>query len=175
VNAPQATDLGPTLALRMLVFGLVLVYHLMAPLIIPCGIAYLTFSYVTERYNLLFVYKSLWESGGSLWQSAFHNFMLLILLFQCVMIGLLAVNKFIAVAAIAPLPIITCIAWYSMFKLYCHMGQWGSLQDGFEGEEDSIDLDSFVNAYIQPPFIPLPSNDNGDQEEGGDSAPLSSF
>ena len=150
---PDSSYFASVLATRMLIFGLVLIYNVMAPLIIPFGILYFTFSYIVDRYNFILCFKRPWDGGGILWQSSFHHFMMLIMLFQGTMIALLAVNQFAPVAALAPLPILTLAVWFSVWHLYHPLGEHGSVMDGWDGEE--IDYEAFKTAYIQPPFRPI--------------------
>jgi hypothetical protein len=185
VNSPPKYNFATAAADQLLIFTIVLVYNVMAPLIVAFGIAYFVVVYIVERHNLVFVFKNRYQGGGLIWQSQFHMFMVAVITFQLVMVGLLGLNKFVAGIAIVPLPFISLLVWYFIYVQFDRLGRWGPIEDApsktwvarckakarlFEGDEMDVisgkDEDGdekqslhggqgMATAYRQPAFVPI--------------------
>ena len=56
-------------------FFIGLVYCIINPIIAPTVLLFFLVVILTQRYNSLYVYKTLYESGGRLWGVTFSHFM----------------------------------------------------------------------------------------------------
>ncbi|KAI9028654.1 hypothetical protein DFJ74DRAFT_496688 [Hyaloraphidium curvatum] len=100
--------------LNMLV--ICIVYSVQAPIILLAGMFYFGFGYLVYKHQLVYVYVKEWENHGRHWPLVFNRTVLGLIIFQLVMIGLLAVKQApLYATAIVPLLLVTIL-----FYTYCN-------------------------------------------------------
>ena len=72
---PHHLPCHPTLPALPPGFFIGLVYCIINPIIAPTVLLFFLVVILTQRYNSLYVYKTLYESGGRLWGVTFSHFM----------------------------------------------------------------------------------------------------
>lgn len=77
--------------LNMLV--ICIVYSVQAPIILIAGLFYFGFGYLVYKHQLVYVYVKEWENHGRHWPLVFNRTVFGLVIFQLVMIGLLAVKQ----------------------------------------------------------------------------------
>ncbi len=100
-----------TMAMHILIFIIMLVYSVMAPLIIVFGVIYFVLALLAARYDIIFVSKQEWQGGGSFWPITFHMLIVGLLIFQGVMVGYLSILKFALVPLLLGAPLLTVLYW----------------------------------------------------------------
>jgi hypothetical protein len=70
-----------------------LVYSVQAPVILIAGLFYFGFGYIVYKHQLVYVYVKEWENHGRHWPLVFNRTVFGLVVFQLVMIGLLAVKQ----------------------------------------------------------------------------------
>lgn len=110
----------------LLIFIIVLTYSSIAPLILPFGALYCALAYATTRYNLIYVYKSSYESGGKIFPSIINRICFGVVLYQVTLGGVFSINLYPIGASISFfLVLVTLLFWYRLmshykkYSLYC--------------------------------------------------------
>jgi len=105
---PGGLDYGGSYSNNLLIIVIVLAYSIIAPIILPFGAMYFGLYSLSHRYNLLNVYTSNYETGGTLWHRVFKFSCIGLLISQITLIGLMALKEgFQQGPCLIPLPIIT--------------------------------------------------------------------
>lgn len=100
--------------LNMLV--ICIVYSVQAPIILIPGLFYFGFGYLVYKHQLVYVYVKEWENHGRHWPLVFNRTVFGLIIFQLVMIGLLAVKQS-ALNAMAVIPLLLATM---LFYTYCN-------------------------------------------------------
>src|SRR5262249_18790582 len=112
----------------LLVYTIVLVYSVMAPIISLFGLGYFVLQYLVQRYQLVYVYSPKWTGGGLLFSSVLYHHMLGgLLLFQLTMLGVLSVGEFGGVGALAILPLVTLGFWVLVYRRWNEISYYGAV------------------------------------------------
>jgi len=77
-----------------IIFLVVLTYSTISPLILPFGIIYFGLSYLTVKYNIIYVFKQDYEGGGIMWPIMFNHICFGVGLYQITITGVLSINFF---------------------------------------------------------------------------------
>ncbi|PRP89737.1 hypothetical protein PROFUN_00079 [Planoprotostelium fungivorum] len=81
-------------AKELVVFAIVLTYSTISPFILLWGLLYFFLAYFTSIYNLQYVYRSPFSSGGFLWISTFDRILFSLFLYHLVMAATFVANGF---------------------------------------------------------------------------------
>ncbi|KAK6782112.1 hypothetical protein RDI58_019908 [Solanum bulbocastanum] len=93
----------------MLIMTIVLCYSVIAPIIIPFGVAYFGLGWLLLRNQALKVYVPSFESYGRMWPHIYTRMIATLILYQVTMLGYFGVKKFKPTPVLFPLPIISLI------------------------------------------------------------------
>ncbi|KAG0541642.1 hypothetical protein BDA96_02G034500 [Sorghum bicolor] len=100
----------------MLIATVVLCYSVIAPLIIPFGVAYFALGWLIAKNQILRVYVPSYESYGRMWPHMHTRIITALMVYQTTMIGFIPLKKFYYVPVLVPLLPISII-----FAYVCHM------------------------------------------------------
>ncbi|KAG2631650.1 hypothetical protein PVAP13_2NG039100 [Panicum virgatum] len=132
----------------MLIATVVLCYSVMAPLIIPFGVAYFALGWLIAKNQVLRVYVPSYESNGRMWPHMHTRIIAALLLYQATMIGVIGLKKFIYSPILAPLLPISFI-----FAYICHMRFYPAfantpLEVAQHELKETPNMDAIYTAYI---------------------------
>jgi len=141
----------------ILIFVIGITYSTMSPLVLPFIVVYFGFAWFSERYNLIYVYKHRWDTGG-LYMPYIITFMFIgTLIYQLTMVGVLGLFVF-AYAPIALLLLITTIVYWIFIHARFITRASGNLPLELcreaDSEEDLYTPNEWKSAYIQPELQP---------------------
>lgn len=105
----QTMTYGDVLPNHTLVILLGVVFAAINPIITLTALVYFVTNIIVWRYQLLYVYKEEYQSGGKLWMQVFDQILAGLIIMQIMMIGLLGVKKFPFAPVVIPLPFITIL------------------------------------------------------------------
>lgn len=74
-----------------ILFGLV--FSVINPLVPAMCIVYFLVAHLTDKYNLLYVQRPAYQSGGQLWKQVFEQIIVGLLWFQVIMVALMAIKQ----------------------------------------------------------------------------------
>jgi len=135
LNQPPNVWITPRLTMDLLVFLIVTFYSTIYPLILPFGLIYFIFAYLSTKYNLLYVYEIPWESGANLWPNLFSRMMVGVMIYQLVLVGLFAIFLNIAGAVVCGVLFLATILFTQItHKIYDHRFEYGSLDDTYKSD-----------------------------------------
>lgn len=100
----------------MLIATVVLCYSVIAPLIIPFGVAYFALGWLIARNQILRVYVPSYESYGRMWPHMHTRIIAALMVYQTTMIGFISLKKFAYASVLVPLLPASII-----FAYVCHM------------------------------------------------------
>ncbi|CAG8522184.1 3679_t:CDS:2, partial [Acaulospora colombiana] len=94
--------------LHLFIFTIVMLYSVIAPVILIFCLLYFELAYLTYKYQLIFVYTTKAESGGTFWRVLFNRMIISTIFWQLVMIGVINMKgaHFQSIVLI-PLPVMT--------------------------------------------------------------------
>ncbi|KAL3133713.1 hypothetical protein ABBQ32_008207 [Trebouxia sp. C0010 RCD-2024] len=99
---------GTNVANDTIIMLIGLVYCVIQPIIAPLALIYFGIGVLIWKYQVVYVYVPLVESGGKLWMQIFQHIITAMLFFQIIMIALFGIKKAPGPAVLtAPLPFIT--------------------------------------------------------------------
>jgi len=146
--APGDLGYGTRVPNDMLIATVVLCYSVMAPLIIPFGVAYFALGWLIAKNQVLRVYVPSYESNGRMWPHMHTRIIAALLLYQATMIGVIGLKKFIYSPILAPLLPISFI-----FAYICHMRFYPAfantpLEVAQHELKETPNMDAIYTAYI---------------------------
>eukprot|EP00803_Ostreobium_quekettii_P011457 evm.model.scf_1059.5 EVM.evm.TU.scf_1059.5 scf_1059:28549-38537(-) len=103
----QTMTYGDVVPDHTMVILLGVVFAAINPIITVTALAYFLVNTIAWRYQVLYVYKEEYQSGGKMWVQVFDQVLLALLLMQAMIIGLLGIKKFAFSLLVIPLPFIT--------------------------------------------------------------------
>eukprot|EP00035_Acanthoeca_spectabilis_P009999 m.176273 g.176273 ORF g.176273 m.176273 type:complete len:825 (+) comp14895_c0_seq19:3120-5594(+) len=119
VMEPGHIDYGKLLPQQLVVYLIVLAYANVAPIIVLFGIFYFVLGYFTWKHQLLMVYTTICESGGTHWHRIFKFILIGVAISQATLIGVVAAMRGIKQGPfLAPLLIITYFFYYHFDTKY---------------------------------------------------------
>jgi calcium permeable stress-gated cation channel len=77
----------------LMVLMILTTYMCIAPLLLPCGVAYFAFAYCMYKYQLLYVFVNEYQSGGKMWYQVFNRSMIILVCGSLVLLGYLGLKK----------------------------------------------------------------------------------
>ncbi|EIE18583.1 DUF221-domain-containing protein [Coccomyxa subellipsoidea C-169] len=105
----QTMKYGRILPQHTITILLGLVFCIMNPIICPMCLIYFLITTGTEKYNLLYVYTSEYESGGQLWPTVYWQVITALFTFQLFMVGILGAKGSYTSSVVVPLLFFTVI------------------------------------------------------------------
>ncbi|KAF8732286.1 hypothetical protein HU200_016266 [Digitaria exilis] len=138
----------------MLIVTVVLCYSVMAPLIIPFGVAYFALGWLIAKNQVLRVYVPSYESNGRMWPHMHTRIIAALLLYQATMIGVFGLKEFTYSPILVPLLPISFI-----FAYICHMRFYPAfantpLEVTQHELKETPNMDAIYTAYIPPCLKP---------------------
>lgn len=107
-----------------ILFLIGITYCCINPIIAPILLIYFSISFISEKYNHMYIYNKKHESGGHLWTCVFNQFIISLYIFQLIMI-LQFYSSYDKFLVLLPLPFITSIYHYINYMLFVPL--WESL------------------------------------------------
>ncbi|DBA75042.1 hypothetical protein WJX77_009599 [Trebouxia sp. C0004] len=99
---------GTNVANDTIIMLIGLVYCVIQPIIAPLALIYFAIGTLIWKYQVVYVYVPLVESGGKLWMQIFQHIITAMMFFQIIMIALFGIKKSPGPAILtAPLPFLT--------------------------------------------------------------------
>ncbi|KAG2639937.1 hypothetical protein PVAP13_2KG035200 [Panicum virgatum] len=146
--APGDLGYGTRVPNDMLIATVVLCYSVMAPLIIPFGVAYFALGWLIAKNQVLRVYVPSYESNGRMWPHMHTRIIAALLLYQATMIGVIGLKKFYYSPILVPLLPISFI-----FAYICHMRFYPAfantpLEVAQHELKETPNMDAIYTAYI---------------------------
>ncbi|GAX72896.1 hypothetical protein CEUSTIGMA_g351.t1 [Chlamydomonas eustigma] len=114
----QHQGLGSTIPYYMMAFFLGVMYCIINPIIAPTLLIYLMMAILAQRYNVMYVFKPMYESGGQVWGTVLHQVMVSLYLMQIFMLVLLSIKAFRFAPLIVPLIFFTFLFHVSVYLLF---------------------------------------------------------
>lgn len=139
----------------MLIVTIVLCYSVIAPLIIPFGVAYFALGWLIAKNQVLRVYiPSCYESNGRMWPHMHTRIIAALLIYQTTMLGVIGLKKFVYVPILVPLIPISFI-----FAYICHMRFYPAfsktpLEVAHQELKETPNMATIYTAYIPPCLKP---------------------
>ncbi|KAL8138399.1 hypothetical protein V2J09_004400 [Rumex salicifolius] len=150
----------------MLVLTLVLCYSVIAPLIIPFGVAYFGLGWLVLRNQVLKVYVPSYESNGRMWPHIHTRVVGALMLYQLTMLGYFGVKKFHYTPILIPLPIITLIFALVCKDKFYRFFQNTALEVVCSNElREAPNMDQVFQSFIPPCLLQLHEKQEEDEFE----------
>eukprot|EP00026_Physarum_polycephalum_P003384 Phypoly_transcript_03395.p1 GENE.Phypoly_transcript_03395~~Phypoly_transcript_03395.p1 ORF type:complete len:819 (+),score=48.98 Phypoly_transcript_03395:115-2457(+) len=108
-EAPGSFSYAQTYTTHLLVFTVLLVYSTIAPFIMIWGVLYFCLGYISNKYNIIYVYIPIWEGGGKHWEEVFHRIYAALILYQVVLAGVFGIFKFIPGVVVSAVCIVASV------------------------------------------------------------------
>ncbi|KAG1457603.1 hypothetical protein G6F55_005827 [Rhizopus delemar] len=122
---PPEFDYPKSYNLLLFFFTVSLLYSAMSPLILPFAFLYFAVASMVYKYLLVYVYETRMESGGKIWPVLFQTIMSSTVLFQCIMILVLAFKGgHLQAYILIPLPFFTLAYQYFYHRRMLALGSY---------------------------------------------------
>ncbi len=170
---PGSFPYGRFLAHDLLILTVCLTYACLAPLILIAGVIFFSMSYVVYKHQILYVYETGFETGGSFFPAAFRRFIFALFTAQATMIGMfLLKGGMMQVYAIGALMVATFYFKYKMREMWEPVAASLPLEIATaldlmpQEPEDKLNSFEATTVYLQPeqrahavvePFIDPPN------------------
>lgn len=151
----------------MLILTIVLCYSVIAPMIIPFGLAYFGIGWLVLRNQALKVYVPSFESYGRMWPHMHMRVVSALLLYQVTMVGYFGIKEFVYTPVLVPLPVITFI-----FAFVCSKKFYGAFErpvlEVVAGKlKEAPDMGLVFREFIPPS---LQQSEKADEDEFEDAS-----
>lgn len=154
----------------MLIITIVLCYSVIAPMIIPFGVAYFGLGWLVLRNQALKVYVPSFESYGKMWPHMHLRLVAALILYQVTMVGYFGVKKFYYTPILIPLPIASLIFSYVCRKKFYRFFQYTAVEIVASDEvKESPNMEQIYNSFL-PDCLILPDGEDPFEEEDASSA-----
>ncbi|KAG8385244.1 hypothetical protein BUALT_Bualt03G0021900 [Buddleja alternifolia] len=167
--APGSLGYATRIPGDMLIATIVLCYSVIAPLIIPFGVAYFGLGWVLLRNQVLKVYVPSYESYGKMWPHMYKRIVASLILYQVTMLGYFILKQFIFTPVLIPLPILSLIFVYVCNKKFYRSFQSTALDVARRELKENPNLEVVFKSFL-PPSLRYEKG-GGDEDEFED--PLS--
>ncbi|EPS64315.1 hypothetical protein M569_10465, partial [Genlisea aurea] len=134
----------------MLIVTVVLCYSVIAPLIIPFGVAYFGLGWLSFIPQVLKVYVPSYESYGRAWPHLFIRIVASLILYQVTMFGYFALKKFYSAVFLIPLPILSIIFISVCNKKFYRFFQTTALDVASHPLKETPDLKTVFRSFVPP-------------------------
>ncbi|XP_062187496.1 CSC1-like protein ERD4 [Phragmites australis] len=138
----------------MLIATVVLCYSVIAPLIIPFGVAYFALGWLIAKNQVLRVYVPSYESNGRMWPHMHTRIVGALLVYQTTMIGVIPLKKFYYAPILVPLlPMSFIFAYICQMRFYPSFSRT-PLEVAQHELKETLNIDAIYTAYIPPCLKP---------------------
>jgi len=184
-------------ATHLLVLLILLTYSTLAPFILIWGTLYFGMAYISQKYNIVYVFEPKYESGGLHWPLVFNRVCVGLIIYQLVLVGEFVIYSFTAGIVISAICLAaTILFWRYTIDQFSRSAEFGALDVFINPEaygsapaENELKLEmkeysdaethTSVNAYSQPSLrkiLPQPeydednNNNNNNESEASKTA-----
>ncbi|KAL6647064.1 hypothetical protein ACP70R_014501 [Stipagrostis hirtigluma subsp. patula] len=138
----------------MLIATVVLCYSVIAPLIIPFGVAYFALGWLIAKNQVLRVYVPSYESNGRMWPHMHTRIIAALLLYQTTMLGVILLKQFYYAPILIPLlPMSFIFAYVCQMRFYPSFTRT-PLEVAQHELKETPNMDAIYSAYIPPCLKP---------------------
>ncbi|KAG9439406.1 hypothetical protein H6P81_019571 [Aristolochia fimbriata] len=162
--APGDLGFGTRVPNDVLILTVVLCYSVIAPLIIPFGVAYFGLGWLILRNQALKVYIPSYESYGRMWPHMHLRILAALFLFQLTMIGYFSVKEFYYTPVLVFLPIISLVFAYVCSNCFYRSFDVTPLEVVAQSVKEVPNMEPIFAAYV-PPCLSYDKFDDADQYE----------
>lgn len=148
----------------MLIITIVLCYSVIAPLIIPFGVAYFGLGWLVLRNQALKVYVPAYESYGRLWPHINVRIIAALILYQVTVFGYLGVKKFFYAPFLIPLPILSLIFAFVCNKKFYRAFHDTALEVAARESKETPNMEQVFRTFI-PQSLNYEKNDDDQFED----------
>ncbi|EXB24359.1 Uncharacterized membrane protein [Morus notabilis] len=161
---PGALGYGTRIPGDMLIITIVLCYSVIAPLVIPFGVAYFGLGWLILRNQALNVYVPSYESYGRLWPHIHVRIIAALILYQVTMFGYLGVKKFYYSPILISLPILSLIFAFICNKKFYRAFHDTALEVVAQESKETPNLEQVFRSFI-PPSLNYEKSDDDQFED----------
>ncbi|XP_062189010.1 CSC1-like protein ERD4 [Phragmites australis] len=145
----------------MLIATVVFCYSVIAPLIIPFGVAYFALGWLIAKNQIMRVYVPSYESNGRMWPHMHTRIVGALLVYQITMIGVIPLKKFYYAPILVPLiPMSFIFAYICQMRFYPAFAKT-PLEVTQHELKEMPNMDTIYSAYIPPCLKPDKLEDLG--------------
>ncbi|XP_068657216.1 CSC1-like protein ERD4 isoform X2 [Aristolochia californica] len=152
----------------ILILTIVLCYSVIAPLILPFGVAYFGLGWLILRNQALKVYVPSYESYGRMWPHMHSRILAALFLFQLTMIGYLFVKTFYYAPILVFLPILSVVFAYVCSNRFYLSFRATPLEVVSQSAKEIPNMEAIFAAYV-PPCLSYDKFNDADQFEDAPS------
>uniref|UniRef100_A0A7N0VHY1 CSC1-like protein ERD4 n=1 Tax=Kalanchoe fedtschenkoi TaxID=63787 RepID=A0A7N0VHY1_KALFE len=134
----------------MLIITIVLCYSVIAPLIIPFGVAYFGLGWLVLRNQAIKVFVPSFESNGRMWPHMHNRILGALLLFQVTMFGYIGAKKKLYSLLLIPLLIATLIFAYICGEKFYKFFKCTALEVVARELKEVPNLERIYRSYVPP-------------------------
>ncbi|PIA30026.1 hypothetical protein AQUCO_05700019v1 [Aquilegia coerulea] len=134
----------------LLIVTIVLCYSVIAPVIIPFGVAYFGVGWLVLRNQALKVYVPSYESYGRMWPHMHGRILAALIIYQVTMIGYFSIKKFLYSPFAIPLPIFSIIFALMCRRKFYNSFRYTPLEVVCAKTKETPNLEAIYKAYIPP-------------------------
>ncbi|CAM8887727.1 unnamed protein product [Rhodiola kirilowii] len=134
----------------MLIITIVLCYSVIAPLIIPFGVAYFGIGWLVQRNQAIKVFVPSYESNGRMWPHINNRMLGALLLYQVTMFGYIGAKKKLFSLLLIPLPITTLLFAYVTSTKFYKFFQCTALEVVCRELKEVPNLERIYRSYLPP-------------------------
>eukprot|EP01025_Chloroclados_australasicus_P018159 TRINITY_DN1940_c0_g1_i1.p1 TRINITY_DN1940_c0_g1~~TRINITY_DN1940_c0_g1_i1.p1 ORF type:complete len:953 (-),score=103.81 TRINITY_DN1940_c0_g1_i1:1934-4792(-) len=109
---------GPEIPEHTITILIGLCFCCVQPLIAPICLLYFVSATIISRYQLVYVYREKFQSGGRMWPICFDQIFISLVIMQLTMLGLLGMKQFRYAPLLLPLILYNLVYYISMDRLY---------------------------------------------------------
>ncbi|KAL9269236.1 CSC1-like protein [Drosera capensis] len=149
----------------LLVLTIVICYSVIAPLIIPFGVAYFGLGWLVLRNQALKIFVPSYESYGRMWPHLYKRIVAALILYQVTMFGYFILKKFVYAALLIPLPIISLIFAFVCQKKFYRFFQTTTLEVVADEPKQSPNMEQVFRSFLPPSLATSPEKVENEQFE----------
>lgn len=138
----------------MLIVTVVLCYSVIAPLIMPFGVAYFALGWLIAKNQVLRVYVPSYESNGRMWPHMHTRIIASLMIYQATMIGIIGLKKFYYSAILTPLLVISLIFAYTCHTRFYPAFAKTPLEVASQELKEMPNMGAIYTAYMPPCLKP---------------------
>ncbi|CAM0905341.1 unnamed protein product [Alopecurus aequalis] len=132
----------------MLIVTIVLCYSVIAPLIIPFGVAYFALGWLIAKNQVLRVYVPSYESNGRFWPHMHTRIIAALMIYQATMIGVITLKVFVYSPILVPLLPISLIFAYTCNTRFYPAFAKTPLEVASQELKETPNMGAIYTAYI---------------------------
>ncbi|KAF7015900.1 hypothetical protein CFC21_029618 [Triticum aestivum] len=138
----------------LLIVTLVMCYSVIAPLILPFGVAYFALGWLIAKNQVLRVYVPSYESNGRMWPHMHTRIIAALMIYQATMLGIIGLKKFYYSAILTPLLAISLIFAYTCHTRFYPAFAKTPLEVASQQLKETPNMSTIYTAYIPPCLKP---------------------